>query len=519
MIPLILTIALMCGTLVLTRLLEDADRRPVLIALAMILVSTAGATRYDTTDPRTAQLATSGPVSMSLSRGFTALTDLDGDGFSRDDCSIWDPDIHPNAIEVLGNGVDENCSGADEQWQDPVPVPSIVPQKQRNVFLVSIDTLRFDAVGKKVNGESLTPRLDAFAQKSLVFSRAYAPSTYTNESMPSIMSSEYPQRWHAAQTYFGQEDTIAQMLAKNGYQTLAVIAFPWLHDGAILGFEKVDNEFGLVQQFGAERGRDVVARMFDELERRDERPLLAWIHLFEPHAPNPGKLFPGFSNDAVGRYDQDVKAADIAFGEFIDGLAARGLLDDSLIFVFADHGEALGEHNMSTHLWAAWNSVTHVPLIVRIPGVAGRNIAVPVSTIDILPTVARVLGLPVVGPRDGPSLPMENTESERAVFTFADSQSGEPLTRALVQGDKKLIWDVSSESWLLFDVVKDPRELRPIDDPALLNAMKRRLLTWLALTRNDRLLKRKADLWETRELFYPLEYKGDVGLMLELTPR
>ena len=89
----------------------------------------------------------------------------------------------------------------------------------------------------------------------------------------------------------------------------------------------------------------------------------------------------------------------------------------------------------------------------------------------------------------------------------------------MIREDFKIIWDVKSNVWTLFDVVKDPAETSPIDDQALLSRMKMDLLKNWDRTFNDKLIQRKADLWNTRVLLYPKKYKGDVGNTLELKRR
>ncbi len=479
---------------------------------------------WDGAEPKTAALASSGPVSASFAQGWVGMTDLDGDGLNHIggvDCAALDADINSLAMETVGDETDENCNGVSLQEFIPTARLGANVTRPMNVFLVSIDTFRFDVKGNQIGGRALTPNIDKFAAGSLDYMRAYSPSTYTNEAMPSIMSSEYPQRWHGSGVYYGQESTLAQLLGEQGYQTEAVIAFPWLHDGAILGFDYVDNELGWVEKHGAENGRELVTRMFERIDiRRPNTPFLGWIHLFEPHAPNAGGLNDSWlGSDIRGRYLQDIYAADIAFGEFIAGLRARGLFETSVIVFFSDHGEAVGEHNMATHVWASWNSIVHVPLIIHVPAQSPNVVTSVVSTLDIVPTILAALGGKPDGIRDGMVAPPLGPASDRKVYVVADAQDTTPVTRAMIAGDYKVIWNIPSHTWLLFDVAADPDELRPLDEPARLKAMRTELFTWWEATFNDVLLKRKAELWSKRALYYPHEYKGDVGNMLELKKR
>lgn len=98
--------------------------------------------------------------------------------------------------------------------------------------------------------------------------------------------------------------------------------------------------------------------------------------------------------DARGAYDSGVRYADAQFGEFIDELKKRDLYNNSAIVLIGDHGENLGDDVFRKHgnnpifgHWYIQKSTTHVPFIVRIPGVKPQRIKQPVSLIDIAPTL------------------------------------------------------------------------------------------------------------------------------------
>ena len=500
--------------------------RPAFAASALVL-GVGGIILASNRDFKSAYDATvmmNGIHNRGIGRLLQNASDLDGDGYSHlfggGDCAPWDVMIHPLGNEIIGNGVDDNCGGGDlvdvDLNSQPVEIAGPVA---KNVFIFTIDTLRADVVGAEVNGMKVTPNLEQFANESIKFSRAYSPSTYTNEAVPSLFSGELPQRWHLDGIYLGQEPTLAQVFEANGYQTEAVIALPWLHDGAILGFDYVDNEFGQPDIFGGERGSDVVERMIQQIDQRNpKRPFFGWVHILEPHAPYIGRPeTKQLGTDARGRYLQDVQNADKVFGEFVRALKIRGLLDEAIVVVLADHGEGLGEHGVATHVWGGWESIIKVPLLLHVPGESARVIDSPVSTLDMMPTILKLQGLEVGGLRDGRLLPQWGDSGD--VHVTVDVPTSGPILRAMIREDFKIIWDVKSNVWTLFDVVKDPAETSPIDDQALLSRMKMDLLKNWDRTFNDKLIQRKADLWNTRVLLYPKKYKGDVGNTLELKRR
>lgn len=96
-------------------------------------------------------------------------------------------------------------------------------------------------------------------------------------------------------------------------------------------------------------------------------------------------------------YAGEITQTDSAIGTLLAGLASRGLLEDTLVVLTADHGETFWEHgNFWNHgLWVSQTDV-HVPLIVRFPDGrgAGRRVSVPVSGVDVQPTLLEALELP-----------------------------------------------------------------------------------------------------------------------------
>jgi arylsulfatase A-like enzyme len=109
---------------------------------------------------------------------------------------------------------------------------------------------------------------------------------------------------------------------------------------------------------------------------------------------------------AIDVYDDSIRYLDGRFGDLLDELARRGVLDDTLVIVASDHGEHLGDHLLFSHGCSLYRQLVGVPLVIVDPKAvpAGRSVAEPVSLRDIPATVVDLLGLGRGAPFPGRSL-------------------------------------------------------------------------------------------------------------------
>lgn len=295
-----------------------------------------------------------------------------------------------------------------------VPAKALPP----DIFLITIDTLRADHVHCYGYTHGATPALDALAKDGVRFAEAFTPSPITNTSHASILTGLRPGS-HGV-TDFGvplsaAHPTVAELLKPRGYRTAAFIGAVILDSknlapGFDRGFDFYDNfpehsstksRWGRVER----RGMVVVGRAEDWLSKRPAGPHFMWIHLYDPHDPyEPPMPYLQIYKDHL--YDGEIAYADSALAHFIAYLKRTGKYRSSVIVVVGDHGEGLGEHHEDTHGIFLYDSTTHVPLIVKLPGgfSAGTVVTAQVRTIDIVPTLLELAS--VSGPLkiDGESL-------------------------------------------------------------------------------------------------------------------
>lgn len=346
---------------------------------------------------------------------------------------------------------------------------------RRDVFLITIDTLRSDHVGCYGYQKIQTPAIDELAKQGIRFAQAFTPSPITNTSHTSILTGLLPSSHGVSD--FGvplapNHSTLAEILNKAGYRTAAFIGSVILDSrklapGLDRGFEFYDNfpektearsRWGRLER----RGMDVVQRAENWLSAHDAGPHFVWVHLYDPHDPyEPPPPYSDIYKDQL--YDGEIAYADSALGKFIAYLKKKNWYENALVIVVGDHGEGLGEHGEDTHGIFLYDSTTHVPLILKLPNVqeAGKVVEQQVRTTDILPTILELLGIPVPANLDGASLKptfLDAGAPSRTVFgeTQYPLRFGWAPLRSVRNEGFKFIEAPRPE---LYDLSADPREL------------------------------------------------------------
>jgi len=188
-------------------------------------------------------------------------------------------------------------------------------------------------------------------------------------------------------------------------------------------------------------------------------------------------------------YAGEVEFVDRQIGRLMTGLEERGLLEDTLVVFFSDHGEGLGNHDHVGHISQLYDSLIHVPLIFSWPGrlPEGLVIDASVSLIDVFPTISELLDLDGPDRVSGASLvPLMRGEDPPARPVIAATYRPESFSdkRAIVVDGFKYIhsWKDEQEKEELFDVVIDPGELTNLveERPEVLSRLRNELAKRLA---------------------------------------
>jgi arylsulfatase A-like enzyme len=411
------------------------------------------------------------------------------------------------------------------------------PSAPPNLILIVLDTTRADHLSVYGYERDTTPNLRAFGEEATRFDRAFATSTWTLASHASLFTGLLPVTHRATQENLRLDDeldTLAELLADAGYETVAFTNNSWISDFTQLsrGFERV----GAMWRRGADgsrgEGRHPTNRaVLDWLEaREDERPYFLFVNYMEPHWPyaapqayrerfapphaNPEVVkrsgFPAIRwylrrrpsapdvlRARVGLYDAEIAHLDATLGDLFDSLRARGELDASLVVVTGDHGENLGDHGHQGHSFTLYDSTLHIPLLIREPGGKGAGTVRrdPVSLTDVFATIASAAGIRELDARvTGVDLLAAHAPAERAIvaeyyhpYTFLGRFPSTPEARrnlapferrirSIRVGDDKLIW-ASDGRHELYRTSRDPGEANDLieREPQRARALEARL--------------------------------------------
>ncbi len=344
--------------------------------------------------------------------------------------------------------------------------------KGSNVLLVTIDTLRADHVGAYGNRTASTPTLDGLSREGIRFDNTLATVPLTLPSHTSLMTGQFPTvhgvRDNGSFRFDGTRPTLASTLKSAGYKTGAFVGAFVLDArfGLNNGFDHYD-DFYSSQRPGAtlhivERTADQVIAPAETWIRASTRPWFAWVHLYDPHEPYapPEPFRSRFASDL---YTGEIAYADEQLGQLLDHLRAAALLDDTLVIVAGDHGEALGDHGERTHGLFAYNATLKVPLIAWHARAIRPAVFSPLTRlVDVMPSVLDLLGVNGPPGLEGrslrPALSGEATYEEP--FSYFEALNANltrnwaPLT-GIVHGGFKLI-DLPVPE--LYDLTADPGE-------------------------------------------------------------
>lgn len=446
-----------------------------------------------------------------LPRPLRVLVDFDRDGYSSilggGDCDDWNRHVHPGAVDIPDDGVDQNCVGGDVTLHrsvddvDFASVPTDVPAAL-NVVLITIDTVRADHIGAYGYERPTSPHIDRVAREGTLFRNAWAHAPSTRYSIPAILTGRYPlsvdydtsiQGWPGLDP---KNTTIAEIMAARGMTTGAILNY-WYFDEARKmnqGFAEYDNTNQRLHKSVGSKGpaqtkgsssKEQTDKALQFVAKNKQQRFFLWVHYYDPHFKYERHAgTPSFGDSRVDLYDHEIRFTDHHIGRLLDRLRQLGVYERTAVVITGDHGEGFGEHGIDLHGYHLYAAQTKVPLIIRVPGISPSEVTMPASHVDILPTLANLVGAEPTTQMMGHSLVRAMTDpsardKDRYVFQQLSYEGNHEL-RGAASSRCHVIYNVSPEtSWELYRIDSDPLETRDIiDSPGACRGARSALEAW-----------------------------------------
>jgi arylsulfatase A-like enzyme len=416
-----------------------------------------------------------------------------------------------------------------------------VPRQLPNLVVLVLDTLRADAVepGGASRVDTATPFLGSLAARGVHFVQASSNSPWTMPAAASLLTGLHPSRHGAfdsrqAPALPAAVTTVAELLAHAyGYDTAALVDTAWLGgpDALGQGFSRYEDGFWL---------EDSAARLGSWAQAREPgRPFFLYVHTLEPHdpygrenrvlpdlpAPRPGggrwsgepweaartylldgprrrhlmlydgpRFFDavleyttyGYARDPRpelvaelrSAYREGVRWADAGVERFVAALEGLGALENTLLVVTSDHGEAFGEHGILGHGRFLHDEILRVPLVMVGPEPfrGGKIVSSSVGLADVLPTFLDLAGLAPLDDVDGRSF-LRVVDGDEYGWPVLAEELRHPLNA--FEANDVLVASARSEGWKyvltydlaaqtfreeLYDLLLDPAETTNLAD-------------------------------------------------------
>lgn len=360
-----------------------------------------------------------------------------------------------------------------------------LPRKKYNIILYFFESTTVQYIGQKINGRSITPTWDKLRRNSFVGHNHYAQAPLSVNALFSVLASAYdhPGKIWVPMNYPNiKAKTVIEHLKQHGYRTAA------LHSGDLRNFGH--------DTYLRHRGLDLMMDMKDfyrlgyrkaTVNSVDDRLLIKPSVSFAAKAKASGKPFflalfpmlphhpyriPGTNHEFIMKayrtetnrnmkkqlfYYNSLLYADLVLNDFLKALDKQGLLKNTLVFIFADHGEAFYQHRGNfLHSLRVYDENTHVPFLIynkelfkkphHYRGVSRH--------VDIAPTVLDATGLSRDTEMEGVSL--FSTHNQKLAYLHANWRKNYVGVR---DGRWKYIVKTSTMQEELYDLQADPKEL------------------------------------------------------------
>jgi choline-sulfatase len=419
-----------------------------------------------------------------------------------------------------------------------------------NLIIITLDACRLDHLTFSGYYRDTSPNLNEISKDGALFLNTRSVIPQSDPALVSILTGLYPHN-HGIRTLGTKKSlsvtTLHGLLKSRGYKTACISIEQEGNDSIKKGFD----EFNLLRWRVKNKIKTAIKKLFDKntisgasgtvtniaidwIKRNKKSSFFLYLHYMElhwPYAPpkpfdsifdadykgghsfndlDDGKIKRGdmlFNNNlseeernhAIAHYDGGILYMDSQIWRFVQFLKDEKLWDNSIVIVVGDHGEHLGEHNFYyQHVASIYEPSLKVPLFIHAPGLKGKRITTLTQTVDIMPTVLDILGIPIDTSVDGKSLiPLIEGKADK-VRDYAFAESGVSLFkqntrkyidgvegkwRMITDGEWKLIYMPHPENdiYELYHISVDPEERsNQIENEKIIaDSLKQKLFQWM----------------------------------------
>lgn len=323
--------------------------------------------------------------------------------------------------------------------------------KDINIILVVFNTLRAKNLGIYDYERDTSPNIDSFSKEGVLFKQAYAPWTKTTPALVSLLTGQYPHTTgimrESSQTFPGELTSIAEILKQNGYKTFGIASNP--NTGEAFNFDQGFDEFYDIVPEGSWLGTTSThtvretEKAIELIDKYKDDKFFLYLHYMDPHGPyttpppynskfvedqyfykhnrvlpitNKGTLgvIPEYQNLSINfadyyiaQYDGEINFVDYYVGNLLNKIKELNLDKNSLVILMSDHGSSMGEHDYwFEHGIFAYDASAHVLLTISYPKLLPKKKVIdePLNTINVIPTILDIIGIPISKDMEGKSL-------------------------------------------------------------------------------------------------------------------
>lgn len=429
------------------------------------------------------------------------LTDWDLDGFgllSRPmDPAVFDASIHPYAVDIAGNGIDENGIGGDHPRDAlapgslppvsaPPPTAAAAAKRRPHVLLIFLETFRAELLDAELDGKPITPFLSELARTGARSERMFVHSPWTLASRDQLflgsiggdpargtLQDDFAARGYATAHFSGQDDSYGDSAERLGF-----VRADHFYDARVDIDRRTTRSTASVSLQVS--WKTVLERVDAYLDAYDaDRPLFLYVNIVDTHFPfTHSEIDEIIADPALGRSEIRAEHAERIFRAYantaanVDRAVERLVThwqetfegEDRALLVTADHGESFYEHGTLGHGQTVAAVETRVPLIVH--GIGGEW-PEPIAISDLRGLVAANLGV-----ETGDVRPVFRVDPDRTLFQYLGSLEA-PERIALRRWNGTHVFDVlRDEGWRL-----DAGESR-LDEAPAETAIREVIWTW-----------------------------------------